>query len=879
MDYNKEDAIGGLGGTSSWARTPLLARQKWPVFEKHMETENDEGIGEECDQPDLQNVGMHCPCCDFFITQKMWRETSGSFYVRKDPTDEMLVSKASSSKTIQPAVVGKVKKEKGQEGSVLVEESMNGSGRAKVPNANKSQEVTVVDHIAERLKRDNNKKLDKEFNEVNVPEFYVFDNDKKEDIIRQDQVWAVYDKTGIPRLYAQIRKVFSPGFKVRVTWLVADPDYKHEIDWVDEGLPVSCGKFRLGRNEITEDRNMFSHSVKYFEGTSRGSLVIYPTKGETWALFKNWDIKRRCDPGKQWSYEYIYVKILSDYDEVSGIIVANLEKVKGSVSLCSSKNWLASYRISPKELYRFSHMVTSYRTTSYEKCSVPEGSSEFDPASVPTNLVGESDNYFGGLYRAKKFSTVAGDQSGAYLKDKAWYTKAKGFSSDVQGDQLEDQEGSASLEESSCNGEEASAVGEDQEESNTDDPVKSNPRYGTLPDPEFVEVADAEFYVFDNDRKEDCFERDQIWAIYDNVDAMPRFYARIKQVYSTGRFKVKIHWLAANPNDQDEIDWIIAGLPVSCGNFKLGQSEITEDINMFSHSVNYVKVAQRTLLIHPRKGETWALFKNWDIKWSSDPDNHQNYEYIFVKVLSDYNEVSGITVAHLEKVEGFVSLFSPKKGVASYRIPPKELYKLSHMIPSYRTTGCERVGVPEESFELDPAALPAVLAECDDNDFVRPHRAGGSSTVVGDKSEASLKEKALKTTEPDCFAADIKNHQINKRRGTTGFGESSHNCNVAADFCKTSGEDTAVGEMEDYKKKKCKTEENHHHEQNQPGPDRSTFWTACSFCKTKYQYYTDILNRVLRCQNCTRPFVASDLNVQSVPSSGSCMQPAIHQQK
>ncbi|PIA61656.1 hypothetical protein AQUCO_00300883v1 [Aquilegia coerulea] len=712
----------------------------------------------------------------------MSRGTSGSFNVRNDPTDEVLLSKGSSSKTTQQAVFGKFKKEKGQEGSVHVKEGLlNGSGRAKVFNTNRSQEeVTIAEHSAERLKGNSYNKLDKELNEVNVPEFYVFDdNDRKEDSFRKDQVWAVYDETDdcMPRLYAQIRKVFSPGFKVRVTWLVADPDDGDEIEWVDEDLPVSCGKFRLGRNEITEDRNMFSHPVTYAEGTSTGSLLIYPTKGETLALFKNWDIKWSYDPDNHRNYEYIFVKILSDYNEVLGIMVVNLEKVKGSVSICSAKMGVASYRIPLlKELYMFSHMVPSYGTTGYEKCSVPEGSFELGLASVPANLMEECDDYFVGPHRTRKFSTVAGHQSGAYMEDKALYAKAKGFTSDVQRDKLENQEGSASLEESYFNCEAASAVGENQERPGTDDPVESDPGYETLPDVE----------------KEDCFKKDQIWAIYDNVDAMPRFYAMIRQVFSHG-FKVKITWLEANPDDKDEIDWVTEDLPVSCGYFNMGSLKSLKILYVFS----YNKLCKR----------------------SSTDFTHD---------------------------------------------------------PSYRTIGYERVSVPEGSFELDPASVPTVLVEYDYNDFVGPHRVSGSSTVVGDKSEASLKEKASKTTEPDCFAADIKNRQFNKKRGIAGFGESSRNGNVEAEFCKRNGKDNAL--FEDYKNKKCKTEENRCLEQNQPGPGRSTFWTACPSCKMRYQYYKDILNSALRCQSCMRPFVASDSNVQSVPS-GACMQPAVPLQK
>lgn len=40
------------------------------------------------------------------------------------------------------------------------------------------------------------------------------------------------------------------------------------------------------------------------------------------------------------------------------------------------------------------------------------------------------------------------------------------------------------------------------------------------------------------------------------------------------------------------------------------------------------------------------------------------------------------------------------------------------------------------------------------------------------------------------------------------------------------------------------------------------FWTCCPFCNIKSQYLKDIMNRVLRCQNCLKPFIANDSGAQ-----------------
>ncbi|KAI3691304.1 hypothetical protein L2E82_49619 [Cichorium intybus] len=96
------------------------------------------------------------------------------------------------------------------------------------------------------------------------PEFTNFDKEKEKDCFEVDQIWACYDPIdGMPRFYAIIRKVYKSGFRVRITWLEADPDNPPEIKWAEEGLPVSCGKFLRGETEETQDNLMFSHRIQF----------------------------------------------------------------------------------------------------------------------------------------------------------------------------------------------------------------------------------------------------------------------------------------------------------------------------------------------------------------------------------------------------------------------------------------------------------------------------------------------------------------------------------------------------------------------------------------------------------------------------------------
>jgi len=241
-------------------------------------------------------------------------------------------------------------------------------------------------------------------------------------------------------------------------------------------------------------------------------------------------------------------------------------------------------------------------------------------------------------------------------------------------------------------------------------PPKSN-----LPPNAEIFCPDPDFSDFERDKAEDCFAVNQLWAIFDNNDGMPRFYALVKKVYSP--FKLRITWLEADSNDLGEIEWQEAGLPIACGKFRLGDSQITSDRFMFSHQMHCIKGSgNRTYLIYPKKGETWAIFRHWDLGWSSHPEKHFEYQFEYVEVLSDFDENVGIEVGYLGKLKGFVSLFQHTvlNGISLFCISPHEMYRFSHRIPSYKMTGAERTGVPSGSFELDPAGLPTCLFEVGD---------------------------------------------------------------------------------------------------------------------------------------------------------------------
>ncbi|XP_013735905.2 uncharacterized protein LOC106439095 [Brassica napus] len=221
---------------------------------------------------------------------------------------------------------------------------------------------------------------------------------------------------------------------------------------------------------------------------------------------------------------------------------------------------------------------------------------------------------------------------------------------------------------------------------------------GSEAKPNVINCDDPEFSDFDKLRAKDCFKAGQIWALYDDGEGMPRFYGLIKKA-TTKDFSVTYMWLEA---EEDEA----RNLPVSVGNYELGGEEKTNSTHVFSHFVQSKIGRARRFKVFPKNGETWALFKNWNMELSSDSDS--SHEYEFVEILSDHVEESAISVGFLSKVEGFKFVFCPvaKDGSETCEIPPHEFCRFSHGVPSNRLKGTEGRGVLEGWYELDPAALP-----------------------------------------------------------------------------------------------------------------------------------------------------------------------------
>ncbi|XP_049347763.1 uncharacterized protein LOC125812296 [Solanum verrucosum] len=478
------------------------------------------------------------------------------------------------------------------------------------------------------------------------PDFSDFDKDKEESCFKVGQVWAVYDTLdAMPRFYAVIRKILSPAFKLCITWLEPDPLNEDETKWLSEGLPASCGRFRLGNLEDIEDIPMFSHLVCAINRNNYGAIKIFPLEGETWAIFKDWDMNwcSRLESKKKFNYEF--VEVLSDYADAIGVHVAYLVKAKGFTCLFHRAG--DPFLVPAKEMLRFSHRIPSFKMTGMERNDVPEGSFELDPASLPTDQVGISAS---SIDQRKRANFMA-------------YNHMDSVNS------------AENCVESASN-----------------------------------QVPEPEFYSFDAERSPEKFQIGQCWAMYSDEDALPRYYGQIKKIDLLPDFVLHVAWLYACPPPKGTIQWHDKTMPIGCGLFKFRNTKLNPytGTDTFSHEVAAEPLKKGVYKIFPRKGEVWAVYKNWSAQIKGKKLEDCEYEIVEIVDVSD----SYVEVKFLVWVNGFKSVYKPRveeeEAHRTEKISVSEHLKFSHRIPAFRLTE-ERGGSLRGFWELDPAAMPLYL--------------------------------------------------------------------------------------------------------------------------------------------------------------------------
>ncbi|CAI9785070.1 unnamed protein product [Fraxinus pennsylvanica] len=222
-----------------------------------------------------------------------------------------------------------------------------------------------------------------------------------------------------------------------------------------------------------------------------------------------------------------------------------------------------------------------------------------------------------------------------------------------------------------------------------------------------IDVPDSDFYDFDRDKMVRCFRDRQVWAVYDSDDGMPRCYAMIRKVTSLNPFEVQISWLNSKANK-----WFDSGFSKACGVFGIGKHGIRTSTDSFSHKVKWTKGTDGTIRILPRKGDVWALYKNWSAEWDELTEDVVMHKYDMVEVLEDYDEELGVVVIPLVKVAGYKAIFHQLLSQREIeRIPREEMSRFSHLVPSRFLTGQEGLNALKGCRELDPAATPLELLQ------------------------------------------------------------------------------------------------------------------------------------------------------------------------
>lgn len=284
--------------------------------------------------------------------------------------------------------------------------------------------------------------------------------------------------------------------------------------------------------------------------------------------------------------------------------------------------------------------------------------------------------------------------------------------------------------------------------------------------PMSMEVPDPDFHDFEKERTERCFGVNQVWALYDGDDGMPRYYAIIHDVISLDPLKMQIIWLNSKTNRElGSLNWVGSGFSKTCGDFRIGKRVCSNSLCSFSHKIKWTKVERGVVRIYPLKGDVWALYRNWSPAWNELTADEVIHKYDMVEVLEDYDEEFGVAVTPLVKVAGFRTVFHRHLDHREVRrIPREEMLRFSHHVPSYLLTGQEAPNAPKGCHELDPAATPLellqVVTDIEEEDIVENEEDDGKvEKLVNDGSDSDNEEM-----ETSCSSSKVERSGNAKER-------------------------------------------------------------------------------------------------------------------
>jgi hypothetical protein len=158
------------------------------------------------------------------------------------------------------------------------------------------------------------------------------------------------------------------------------------------------------------------------------------------------------------------------------------------------------------------------------------------------------------------------------------------------------------------------------------------------------------------------------------------------------------------------VNWIDSGFTKSCGHFRAQNSDVVDQVNIFSHVLKGEKAGRGGCVrIYPKSGDVWAVYRNWSPDWNISTPDDVRHQYEMVEVLDNYSEELGVCVAPLNKLAGFKTVYQRNAGKDAMRwIPRREMVRFSHQVPSWSLEG-EASNLPGKCWDLDPAATPDEL--------------------------------------------------------------------------------------------------------------------------------------------------------------------------
>lgn len=201
-----------------------------------------------------------------------------------------------------------------------------------------------------------------------------------------------------------------------------------------------------------------------------------------------------------------------------------------------------------------------------------------------------------------------------------------------------------------------------------------------------TDVPDSDYYCFDDDRTEEQIQPNQVWALYDEFDQMPRTLILIKEVSTSGPFSVTANWLQLHTPSKKSERHESSQFSACCGSFEeLKESTVVKALNCFSHKLEYTLKSNNNLEIYPRVGEIWALHQMGNSRqirsemdeWEERQEEKRKYR--LVVILTECGEGQAPQIQVLRKRTGFRTLWEP--GYDPGVLPVEGMKRFSHKVP------------------------------------------------------------------------------------------------------------------------------------------------------------------------------------------------------